>query len=320
MGAEGQEDSPRGTAAPRELALDPEGRIAEDLPCRACGYNLRGQALAARCPECALAVSLSARSDLLRFSDPEWIGRLVKGMRLILIGLIVGVAIQIGAAVAGVAMATAGAAIWTSFLTAAMFVGGAVAVIVVVGVWMLTTPEPTQLGTEPPASARRLARWCLTVQIATTVLQLSSSGNVGVAGPPAPAGGASTALAAATIVLVIVVMIGYGAGFVYLRRLALRGPMPSLARHTRIVMWGYLATQGLGVALWVLFLFALNTVITPAGPVVGGTMVAAAVGGCAVALGSLVFGIWGLVLLLRYAALFKGAAAAARETWHPAPA
>jgi len=74
----------------RSLRLDDQGRINEDLLCRACDYNLRGLHVSADCPECSTPIARSARPDLLRFSDPTWMIRLSKGM-LIIIGRLAGI-------------------------------------------------------------------------------------------------------------------------------------------------------------------------------------------------------------------------------------
>lgn len=74
----------------RSLRLDEQGRIDEDLLCRACDYNLRGLHESADCPECSTPIARSTRPDLLRFSDPSWLTRLSKGMLLIIIGRLAG--------------------------------------------------------------------------------------------------------------------------------------------------------------------------------------------------------------------------------------
>ncbi len=117
-------------------------------------------------------------------------------------------------------------------------------------------------------------------------------------------------------VLWVVVLVGTAAGFIYLGRLALRAPKLPLARQTRIVMWGYLASQGLAVVLGMLFLFVLAPALGAGGTPPMASITVLTAGGCAVLVGSLVFGIWALVLLFRYAALLKHAASAARAAWH----
>jgi hypothetical protein len=302
----------------RELTLDAEGRFAEDLPCRACGYNLRGQVRDAVCPECSAPVSLSARSDLLRFSDPDWIERLARGMRLILIGLLAATVLQITIAVVSIAMTTSGTPVVTGLLATAGLLGAAfsVVVVVVVGVWWLTTPDPARAERERTLSVRRLTRWCLLAQIAAAPLQVASpAGGVGAAGAGPPFGIAFVSLATAGFLVSFIVLVGYTAGFVYLRRLAQRVPRPSVARQTRIVMWGYLFSQGLGIVVGMLSLFVFTPAILSgaAGPTV--PMIGILIGGCVVAAGALVFGIWGLVLLFMYAALFKRTASEARAAW-----
>src|ERR1041385_4800198 len=93
--------------------------VEKDLACRKCGYNLRGLMTDGRCPECGTAVGLSVMGDLLRFSDPNWVDTLGRGVKLI----IAGVAVLILGGVLSVA--------------AAMVLGPAPLVVVVLGGWIL---------------------------------------------------------------------------------------------------------------------------------------------------------------------------------------
>ena len=75
----------------REVALDEHGNIAEDLECRGCGYNLQGRSPSPDpenvCPECSMPIARSIRGDELRFCDPAWVSRIVRGLKLILISV-----------------------------------------------------------------------------------------------------------------------------------------------------------------------------------------------------------------------------------------
>src|SRR5688572_20136567 len=65
----------------RGLMNEPRRPIAEDVLCRACGYNLRGLFTGGKCPECGRVIQLGERTrDMLM--DGE-IGQ----RRLVLIGL-----------------------------------------------------------------------------------------------------------------------------------------------------------------------------------------------------------------------------------------
>src|SRR5258706_15757786 len=77
--------------------------IAQDTPCRKCGYNLRGLSGDGRCPECGTSVGFSLQGDLLRFCDPSWVDTLRRGVNCIIgadglgfLGVEAGIAIGAG--------------------------------------------------------------------------------------------------------------------------------------------------------------------------------------------------------------------------------
>ena len=97
------------------VRLDGEGRIASDVACPHCGYNLRMQRAAGDCPECGHAIDVSDAlpADHLDRADPRWRQRLARGSRW----LFWGVAILPLGGVPGLVLAAA-------------------------GLWLLTTKEP----------------------------------------------------------------------------------------------------------------------------------------------------------------------------------
>ena len=54
--------------------FDADGRIAVDLPCVHCQYNLRTLAGDGNCPECGARVWQSTQARSLRFANTEWVG------------------------------------------------------------------------------------------------------------------------------------------------------------------------------------------------------------------------------------------------------
>jgi len=74
-------------AIPERLQLDADGRIAEDLYCLECEYNLRTLLPDAACPECGTPIGQSSRGRMLRFCDPAWLRRLTTGINWIAAGI-----------------------------------------------------------------------------------------------------------------------------------------------------------------------------------------------------------------------------------------
>ncbi|WP_145078964.1 hypothetical protein [Poriferisphaera corsica] len=65
-----------------------DGHIGEDFECLNCGYNLRTLAVEGDCPECGMGVKVSLRKDLLRDASPAWLMMIVRGLKLLRLGVI----------------------------------------------------------------------------------------------------------------------------------------------------------------------------------------------------------------------------------------
>ncbi len=228
-------------------------------------------------------------------------------MHWVLSGLIAGVSLSLLIVVLGLLGATL---ITPGMITAIALAIGATSLITVIGVWMLTAPDPGSLLTQRRLSARSLARWCTIAQTIAAPLQYTafSTGALPMTGI---AGGVSlpaSLLFAIAECVAGVALAGKLAVLVYLNSLALRIPRAGLAQQTRVVMWGYGTSQAGMLLLGAMLLLVLPRAMSGTG---GGLLVT----GCFVCtawLGSLVFGIWGLVVLTLYATAFREAAEAAQ--------
>jgi hypothetical protein len=283
------------------LRVDRTGRIAEDLPCQACGYNLRGHAEGDRCSECGAPVSRSVRRDLLKHADPAWLGRLALGTRLAVTGLIGVIVVDFAGYGLIAQMPPATGALRMTLMNGAGLLRAGLVLTFAAGGWLLTSPEPGRVVRESAASARRIVRWCLAVVIAWTLLR--AIGPDGAAGPAWPVRSLANLIAAA-------------AGLVYLRTLVGRIPHESLARHARIVMWGYVPCQAAAVVAGLVVMIFIDQLLNagPAGTLPPAAQVCRAMS-IVVGLGAMSFGVLGLSVLIRSARAFGRTATAARAAW-----
>ncbi len=130
-----------GHLASAVMALHPTGRLPEDrcIPCVSCGYDVRGQEISSRCPECGMAIVESALPDRLVFCNIPWLRRVVLGLAMVRYSVV---------AVVG-AMTSVLVAIIMNYLPSdemMQWVGLLCLVIATVGptvgVWLATSPEP----------------------------------------------------------------------------------------------------------------------------------------------------------------------------------
>jgi hypothetical protein len=280
--------------------LDPSGTVTIDLPCRKCAYNLRGLNINGRCPECGTAVGYSAQGDLIRFSDPEWVDNLRRGIKLILLAVLVIVLMIVVSAVLGAI--GAGRAL-VEVVSIAMALGANV--LSFIGSWLLTEPDPSGLGESEYGTARKVIRVTLLIGVAGAVVQIVER----IASPP-PA--IHLLLQLISGIASLAGVVGLFAQLQYLGKLALRIPADNLAARARLIKWG------LGISYGVVVLAGILTLLAARGGA-GARHGGAAIGfGCFTAIAgltALIFLIMYLLLLDKLGRAFKEQASIARQTW-----
>jgi len=285
--------SPVGVASD-VTALDNAGRIAGNVVCRACGYNLRGTDPQSVCPECGTAIGWSLVGDRLRFADPIWVRRLSTGAGCLIAALLLN--LTLGCISRGMVSGVVGhgTSLFTTFLDMLPSAIGAV------GYWLVTTPEPVEKF-NGPVQVRITARWCCVLPPVINLMLV-------------PMATQDSWLSMITVIGIFVMLggliglVGQFTLLVYARRIALRVPDESLASQTRIVMWGLIGSMGftlfVGFAMMLASDIAGNAGASDLGGMVG-------VGGIAL----LVFAIWSIVLLFMYRNRLQKAATQAEQSW-----
>jgi len=205
-----------------ERLLDDSGRIAIDVPCVQCEYNLRGLLPADRCPECSHDCEPSLDPNMLRFSRPAVVYRLTWAGALAFCSIVLMVACELAVQ------------LWLDLASptpGARSMVGVVQIVIVsalVGCWALfTLPEKDPEHDLATGQWRSLARvgivGVLIVQVSSIVLQtmmVHPAGRLAALREPL--------LIVSDTLAVTAMLLGCLA---YLRRLAARIPSPALARN-----------------------------------------------------------------------------------------
>ena len=244
--------------------------LKASTPCRACGYDLRGQRSDGRCPECGTPIEATLR-DALEFAPPAHIHRLALGATVKLWGV----------AAALLCFLVVGMG-WSHGV--AMWMRAVVGLVWVLAMWLLTTPDPSPAEAGNALTGRTLLRATYAPMFGLLLLWWLVGSDLMRAAP-------RPAAAAAAGVLLLGALVEIGLEFKYLGRLGVRLGDPLLALRTRVVMWGFTISLGLcGLAA-----LPLSGVHRPGGRV--GTL------GCFGSLGwvgLLIFTFTWVLLLLRY--------------------
>ncbi len=279
------------------VALDQDGRLAEDVACRHCGYNLRGLALDGQCPECEMAIEKTLHAFLLRFCDPVWLKRLRSGLTLLIAMIFAGLAVGFIFGLSFLLLIGGTGETSLPLVSAFVLLLAGIWCMQLIAYWRITSPEPTPLHEENPLSARKIARVGLIISTASGLLgfaldrDMYSMATMDVADAPVQAGFAWTLYLLSTGLG----LIGLFALCVYARSIALRFPADKLAKSTRLVMWGYTIPAAAAAILQPVAEAYYSTSTS-----LGGFEIALMIGQVVFAIPVLVFGIWGIVLLFMY--------------------
>lgn len=225
--------------------------LALSRPCLACGYDLLGLVSTGTCPECGAPIERSLRGNLLEFADTQFLREMRLGARVVFIGTLVALGVGLAVSVGTVAFSVAaqsGAGVtggrWTEILPRITeFVGS---IVVLAGWWLLSRPDPGQVGEDGGAKSRSWLRIFLVAEIGATlaafVVAMVPGWQAAMANAMSGAGPTTISMG-----LVIVVLSGlaslmattgrFFAAVAYIRSLAPRVPDVILHREATRNLW-----------------------------------------------------------------------------------
>ena len=141
-------------AAPRSAVATPPAGAR----CLVCGYDLAGLDVAGVCPECAKPIEHSLRGNLLRYASQDYVRTLRRGAVLVFVAWLIAVFGDLIAGIATVALRMLG--VTSIAIVDVLFDVGKVAAMLV-GWWMLSSPDPAFIGVDDSRDWRVRLRWML---------------------------------------------------------------------------------------------------------------------------------------------------------------
>ena len=213
--------------------------IESDLLCRHCGYNLRGLTLGGACPECGRA-TLESLPRFLKDSDPAYLRTIGRGAVLMIVGMVL-------SAVAGMLLSLTLPSLYLALAPngAGIILAIAPPIVMLVGLWKITSVDPHGHGERNQERLRKLVR---TTAMTGTVIELVEIGTSRAF--MLPSFGARMTGWILYPISTIALIVGVFATLAYLRTLAYRVPDYVLCRRFGSLRWGF----GIPYSIFILFL------------------------------------------------------------------
>ena len=200
---------------------DPSGK---SIPCSCCGYDLQGLEASGDCPECGAPIGRSFDGDRLAAADPKWLRSIVRGHRLVWIGMlstVLCVFTAMGSSITLMLLSMDRPDLASKIDPIMLIVFGCALVgipismgIGAIGVYWLTAQEGRETDRESMWSSRLVARWSVLAAIALISVSLSAGFIPIPAGGWAWAGLAARILAIAAVTVAVVALLQRLAGLV----------------------------------------------------------------------------------------------------------
>lgn len=222
-------------ASPDEapVPIGADGNLTADRACVRCGYNLRGLPRAGVCPECSTPVADSLRTKVLKYSSPEYLAKLHRGVFLVQTAIII--QILMGFAVFGAAIALKGALAQLQWI--AGFVGLLIAAMSLYGWWLFSELDPGYTGQDQGTTPRKVIRLAVIAGGAAALLSV-------LADLLSPSASATPGAAPVSVMHMVAGVVSIGAGAVqyfasmlYLQWLAKRVPNEKAGKRAKNLMW-----------------------------------------------------------------------------------
>ncbi len=166
--------SPRGESDEIARVVTDLKRLGIDPHCVHCRYNLRGLATDGRCPECGTLIARSLRVDLLSMSDPAWLTHVRRGLTFIYAVFITSLASITVLIVVTVILQSFGRVpqglTRTVILILMAVLPVAAGILLLLGIFRLTTTDPRLSLKDQPIVLRRIVRWAAIAALVFTAL------------------------------------------------------------------------------------------------------------------------------------------------------
>ncbi len=206
--------------------------VEAGIGCRRCGYELRGLPAGGRCPECGTLVARSLHGDLLRYSDERYLAALHRGVVLILAAVAAQLVIVVLSIVVGFSMAWARPPATTlPFLVS--LAAAAVSLVLLLGWWLFSAPDPAFAGTDRGTTARGVVR----ATVASEALLTAAGAAVDAWSTTAIGQPVDVLVMAVGAAQLLASAVRFFASMLYLRWLATRLPNPQVDARAKRLMW-----------------------------------------------------------------------------------